>query len=1101
MLARTEQGILYLNLLYEALLTVVAQQRGAQNPLPPQANDASPHSTDHRQAPFSVPPHVSLVSANAFKRSAKQGEVYTFRLTGRADDRPPLASFAATKAEDQSSSPPTDSKDPSVLVPSEYHEFLDVFSKATADELPSRRPYDHHIPIAEGAKIPTSRIYPLSASELETLAKYIEDNMRSGFIRQSSSPVGAPILFVKKKDGSLRLCVDYRALNSVTVKNKYPLPLIGETLDRLSQAKYFTKLDLRNGYHQIRIAEGDEWKTAFRTRYGHYEYQVMPFGLTNAPATFQNMINDTYMEYLDDFVVVYLDDILIFSNTLEEHKRHVRLALQKLRDNHLFAKAEKCSFHAAEVEYLGYLVGPSGIRMDPSKLESIRTWPLPRCLKEVQSFLGFCNFYRRFIYRYSQLATPLTSLTKKDVKFNMGEEQVQAFEALKQAFVDADILRHFEPNVQCIIETDASDFGIGAAISQRINGKLHPIAFFSRKLNPAELNYDIFDKELLAVVSAFKHWRPYLEGAPEQTLVFTDHMNLLPFQTHKVLNRRQMRWHLFMAPFNYKIEHRAGKLQGRSDALSRRADYYEGSRASDSAPIRFFEPHQIGAITKDPFPTLLDELLAAQDEDPAIRQVLQDLRLGENLESHDKRWSFDENALLLWDNLIYVPDDPHTRLRVIRDVHDSPTAGHPGVARTMERFSRTYYFPQARQFIHNYVNTCDECHRSKPVRKKAHGLLHPLEAPDAPFLSLSMDFIVKLPPAPSGNDSIFVVVDRFSKFAYFIPCREEGLTSPVVARLFHRFVLANHGLPDEIVSDRGSVFTGEFWRTLNDLLGTQLNMSTAFHPQTDGQTERTNQTLEQYLRLYCNYQQDNWEDLLPLAQFVYNDSKHSATKTTPFRAVFGRDPALRLVPLGKSKSSDASAQEFASRMRVMHQVMRGELQQTAARMKASFDKKIAEAPIFELGDRVWLSARNVVTRRRCKKLDHKFLGPFAVQERVGDCAYRLKLPAEVKLHPVFHVSLLHRYSENTIPDRIPPPPPITIVDGEEEHEVEQILESQTRNGNLRYRVRWRGLPPSEDEWVDANDVHAPELIAEYHAQNPKAQALPPGRQSSRLKKR
>jgi len=279
--------------------------------------------------------------------------------------------------------------------------------------LPPHRPYDHKIQLEPGTTPPFGPLYTLSETELKALDEYIKENLTKSYIQASTSPAGAPILFVKKRDGSLRLCVDYRGLNKITIKNRHPLPLIGESLDRLRSATVFSKLDLRAGYNLVRIAEGDEWKTAFRTRYGHFEYRVMPFGLTNAPATFQHLMNDVLRDFLDDFVVVYLDDILIFSTSLDEHKRHVRRVLERLRDNGLFAKPEKCAFHQREIEYLGYLVSPDGVKMDPKKVSAILDWPEPTNVTQLQAFLGFANFYRRFIHSYSKVAVP-THATPKE---------------------------------------------------------------------------------------------------------------------------------------------------------------------------------------------------------------------------------------------------------------------------------------------------------------------------------------------------------------------------------------------------------------------------------------------------------------------------------------------------------------------------------------------------------------------------------------------------------------------------------------------------------------------------------------------------------------
>jgi len=297
------------------------------------------------------------------------------------------------------------------LVPEEFHDFLPLFSEVAASQLPPHRPYDHRIPLTEGFTPPFGPLYSLARPELVALREWLDENLSKGFIRASSSPAGAPILFVKKSDGSLRLCVDYRGLNEGTIKNRYPLPLIQETLMRLSRAKYFTKLDVRSAYNLLRIAEGDEWKTAFRTRYGLYESLVMPFGLTNAPADFQHFINDVLAPFLDQFTTAYLDDILIYSDTLDEHKEHVRQVLEALRKNQLHLKPEKCEFFLDEVKYLGLIIGREGIKMDPAKVETVKDWPTPENLKDVRSFLGFANFYRRFIRGYSDVVRPLTELT------------------------------------------------------------------------------------------------------------------------------------------------------------------------------------------------------------------------------------------------------------------------------------------------------------------------------------------------------------------------------------------------------------------------------------------------------------------------------------------------------------------------------------------------------------------------------------------------------------------------------------------------------------------------------------------------------------------
>ncbi|SPC60939.1 uncharacterized protein UHOD_11199 [Ustilago sp. UG-2017b] len=462
------------------------------------------------------------------------------------------------------------------IIPPEYHQYLDVFSRVRADKLLPHRTYDHHIPLEEGKSPPFGPIYSLSEHELKTLRGYLEENLAKGFISPSDSPAASPILFVKKKDGSLHLCVDYRGLNQITIRNRYPLPLIDELLDRLREARFFTHIDLRSAYNLLRIAKGDEWKTAFRTRYGLFQYNVMPFGLTNAPASFQHLMNDTFKDMLDRSLIIYLDDLLIYSSTLEQHQGHVSAVLARLRQAGLYAKAEKCQFSTLQTEFLGFVVSDQGVSMDPSKTEVITNWPVPKSMHDVQVFLGFCNFYRKFIPQYSRTAYPLTQLLRKEAQstpFAWNHAAQHAFEQLRSSFNTDTILHHFDPARPIIVETDASDFAVAAVLSQSFDqGTRHPIAFFSKKLDPAQLNYPIFDKEMFAIVAAFKHWCQYLEGAKFQVQVLTDHRSLEYFTTTKQLNRRQARWSELLADFDFVIPYRPGAQAGLPDALTHRSD-------------------------------------------------------------------------------------------------------------------------------------------------------------------------------------------------------------------------------------------------------------------------------------------------------------------------------------------------------------------------------------------------------------------------------------------------------------------------------------------------------------------------------------------------
>jgi len=402
------------------------------------------------------------------------------------------------------------------LLPAYVTEFQSVFAKENFDILPEHRKWDHAIELIPGAEPKLSKVYPLSPLEQEELDAFLEENLRTGRIRPSKSPIAAPVFFIKKKDGSLRLVQDYRALNAVTVKNRYPLPLISELVSQLRGAKYFTKLDVRWGFNNVRIKPGDEWKAAFRTNRGLFEPLVMFFGMTNSPTTFQTMMNDIFRTLIaEGIVVVYLDDILIFTRTEEEHERAVRRVLEVLVEHKLFLRPEKCEFHRKEIEYLRLVISENKVAMDPVKVARVRDWPTPENWTDVQAFIGFVNFYRRFIRDFSTIARSLFDLTRSDQAWNWDAKEQEAFEGLKMAVTTAPVLVSPQDSESFRIEADSSDFASGAVLSQRLPGeeKWHLVAFYSKSLSPVERNYEIHNKEMLAIIRALEEWRHFLEGA------------------------------------------------------------------------------------------------------------------------------------------------------------------------------------------------------------------------------------------------------------------------------------------------------------------------------------------------------------------------------------------------------------------------------------------------------------------------------------------------------------------------------------------------------------------------------------------------------------
>uniref|UniRef100_A0AAQ4PQG4 Gypsy retrotransposon integrase-like protein 1 n=1 Tax=Gasterosteus aculeatus aculeatus TaxID=481459 RepID=A0AAQ4PQG4_GASAC len=661
-------------------------------------------------------------------------------------------------------------------VPSVYLDLAAVFSKTSAECLPPHRPGDCAIDLMSGATLPRGRIFPLSLPESQAMENYVEEALAKGFIRPSTSPAASSFFFVKK-DGGLRPCIDYRGLNATTIKYRYPLPLVPAAVEQLREAQVYTKLDLRSAYNLIRIRDGDEWKTAFHTATGHYEYLVMPFGLANAPSVFQAFVNEVLREYIGKCVIVYIDDILVYSTDLEKHVAHVRQVLEKLLENHLYVKLEKCEFHKTQVQFLGYVISSQGVQMDKDKIKAVVDWPGPQTVKELQRFLGFANFYRRFIRNFSSVAAPLTSLLKgSPKKLVWNEAAARAFRELKDRFTSAPVLKHPDPNLPFVVEVDTSETGVGGILSQRHGkpAKLHPCAFFSRKLTSAERNYDVGNRELLAVKLAFEEWRHWLEGTKHPFVVLTDHRNLEYIQSAKRLNPRQARWALFFTRFDFTLTYRPGSKNGKADALSRLHDTVTSQNTP--GPILPTQ-HIIAPIRWD----IMGQIQQALPGDPVPPGCPGDRT--------------------------YVPSA--VRAQLLHWVHSSPSSGHPGVQRTLSLTREQFWWPSLVRDVTNYVTACAVCAQTRSSRQLPSGLLEPLPIPNRPWSHMAVDFITDLPRS-QGFTTILVAVDRFSKACRLIPLKGLPTALETAEALFHH-VFRTFGLPEEIVSDRGVQFTSKVW--------------------------------------------------------------------------------------------------------------------------------------------------------------------------------------------------------------------------------------------------------------------------------------------------
>ena len=929
-------------------------------------------------------------------------------------------------------------------------EFPDVFPEDLPG-VPPERQVEFRIDLVPGATPLAKSPYRLAPAEMQELSSQLSELLDKGFIRPSYSPWGAPVLFVKKKDGSFRMCIDYRELNKLTVKNRYPLPRIDDLFDQLQGASYFSKIDLRSGYHQLKVREEDIPKTAFRTRYGHYEFVVMPFGLTNAPAAFMDLMNRICRPFLDNFVIVFIDDILVYSRSKEEHGQHLRQVLETLRSEKLYAKLSKCEFWLRSVNFLGHVVSQDGIHVDPSKVKAVEGWATPTTPTEIRQFLGLAGYYRRFIQNFSKIAKPLTLLTQKGVPFKWTDRQEIAFRTLKQALCSAPVLSLPEGTEDFVVYCDASNQGLGCVLMQR--GRV--IAYASRQLKTHEVNYTTHDLELGAVVFALKIWRHYLYGT--KCTIFTDHKSLQHILNQKELNMRQRRWVELLNDYECEIKYHPGKANVVADALSRK-EYTNRRTKTHSITIQSHLTTQIASAQAEAMKT--------------------ENRTSEALRGMEKNLEVKENGVYYFMNRIWVPKIGGFREIVMKEAHKTRYSIHPGSDKMYLDIKQHYWWPNMKAEIATYVSKCLTCAKVKVEYQKPSGLLQQPAIPEWKWEGISMDFVTKLPKTSDGLDTIWVIIDRLTKSAHFLPIKE-SYKMERLTRLYLREIVRLHGVPKSIISDRDSRFTSRFWQSLHKAMGTHLDMSTAYHPQTDGQSERTIQTLEDMLRACVIDFGKSWDTHLPLIEFSYNNSYHSSIKVAPFEALYGRKcrSPLCWAEVGDTQLARTHTSDRAMTGPEIIRETTEKIVQIKARLQASRDRQKSYAdkrrkPLeFQVGDRVLLKVspwKGVIRFGKRGKLNPRYIGPFEIVARIGPVAYRLQLPAELNgVHPVFHVSNLKKcLSDETL---VIPLDEIEINENllfvEEPIEIMDREVKRTKQSRIPIvKVRWNAKRGPEFTW-------------------------------------
>jgi hypothetical protein len=928
-----------------------------------------------------------------------------------------------------------------------------------------------HPPIS----VPPYRVGPAQRAEIE---KQVKDMLDRNIIQPSESPYASPVLLVKKPDGSYRFCIDYRKLNAVTKRDVYPLPRIDDMLDMLGAAQIFSTLDLESGYWQIPMDKKDIQKTAFSTHRGHYEFLVLPFGLTNAPSTFQRVM-DMVLRKHKEFCGVYIDDIIIFSNSFEEHIKHLEQVFTSLNEAQLTIKLKKCKFGKNEVKFLGHLVSHQSVKPDPEKVAAVNRFPVPKCVADIQSFIGLVGYYRRFIPALSRTAECLYKLLKKNAKWKWGAEEQAAFDKLKLALTSSPVLNLPDFTKQFHLQTDASDSGLGAVLSQEFDRKEFPICYASKTLNTAQRHYSTTEKEALAVIWAIKLFRPYLLG--RHFKVFTDHSALKWLFKHKDPSSRLMRMVLQLQDYDYEIIHRPGTQNANADALSRlpmlledneakvhylcaavtrsatnslpnshrtgmdpdlvlRPDAYDLERAIEESKTYndiTEEPqvsteekkvdmdsdetdniyHDMEVIEEDQenkediSSNLSDTIIkSAQRADPSLKVVIEYLE-SQKLPEHDldpstmRDWSVRyklQNSILFYDirNMEEKSDSSDNYLRVVipktlqptllKQYHDGPCGGHLGHNKTYEKIKKKYFWPHMYTDIYQYIVSCEFCERKKTTRQYQNLPIGSIPFPSQPFECLTIDILGPLPETEiNHNKYILVVVDYFTRWPFAFPmsnARARTIATIMVERIF-----CEHGFPASLLSDRGSQFLSELMLAILHIFRVKKLNTSSYHPQTNGVTERFNQTLTSMLTHYTNQNQTNWDQYLPYVLFAYRTSAHSTTSYSPFYLLYGREAAYPLDQLISetrslnvetwcaSEEARRYVTELLTKLNEAHTIVKQkavEIQTNREQQNKAIENRM---PFYQVGSKVMLYTP-AIQQGRVKKLAALWQGPFEVIE-------------------------------------------------------------------------------------------------------------------------
>jgi hypothetical protein len=873
--------------------------------------------------------------------------------------------------------------------------YASVFSR---DKLGRYEGVEHTIDVGSNRPV-KQKPYRVSHKERQAIQEQVNKMLKDGMIRPSKSPWSSPIVLVKKKDGSLRFCVDYRKLNSATVKDSYPLPRIDSSLDSLGGSEYFSSIDMRSGYWQIGVAEKDRDKTAFITGDGLFEWLVMPFGLCNAGATFERVVDGILGSLRWNICLCYLDDVIIYSKTFGEHLYRIRTVLDCFKRAGLTLNIDKCRFAFKEITIFGVHVSGNGLSPDPEKTKAVEKISQPKSVKDIRSFLGICSYYRRFVKGFADIAVPLINLTKKGIKFQWGEEQQIAFDTLKSRLVCAPVMTHFDPSKEILIHTDASSVGLGAVLVHRVSGTEKVVAYASRNLSCAERNYSTTERECLAVVWATMKFRPYIFGI--KFTVVSDHHSLCWLLNLKDPSGRLARWSLRMQEFEFVVEYKSGKKHLDADGLSRLGETGGHTTGEDEYSPMIIGKLEALSFVDDAYMSKIKLSLENGEKASIVEnfKVVDGVLYKRNPFAAGKDW------------LLVVPMD--SRGVVLEECHDSPMAGHLGIRKTLDRVRARFFWPGLVRNVISFVNSCSLCQSKKGLPAQPAGLLSPLPPVDSPMERVGIDLMGPLIKTEMGNRWIIVVTDYFTRFA--ITGALPSGTAEDIARFFLVNVILQFGSPRSVLSDRGKQFTSKIFCQLSKLCEIHGHRTSAYHPQTNGLTERLNKTIADMLSMYINDKHDDWDLMLPYVTFAYNSASQDTTGYSPFFLMYCREP-LAFIDILLKYPSESSGNDYDAYIQNMVHladktrdlaVKRTLASQSAEKVR--YDAKHRHVEYSE-GDFVllWSPVRKV---GRSDKFQRRFGGPFRILKKLSEVSYVVEPIEGRKKEQVVHVSRLKKYHQ------------------------------------------------------------------------------------------